>query len=35
MEMNNSGGNWHSITDALDVIGISRGGYVYQVESPI
>ena len=25
MEMNDSGGNWHSITDALDVIGISRG----------
>ena len=25
MEMNDSGGNWHSITDALDVLGISRG----------
>jgi len=25
MEMNDSGGNWHSITDTLDVIGISRG----------
>ena len=25
MEMNDSGGNWYSITDALDVIGISRG----------
>ena len=25
MGMSNSEGNWHSITDALDVIGISRG----------
>ena len=25
MEMNDSGGNWHSITGALDVLGISRG----------
>jgi hypothetical protein len=25
MEMNDSSGNWHSITDTLDVIGISRG----------
>ena len=25
MEMNDSGGNWHSIIDALDVLGISRG----------
>ena len=25
MEMNDSGGNWHSIIDALDVMGISRG----------
>ena len=24
MEMNDSGGNWHSIIDALDVMGISR-----------